>query len=44
MNYVLVASFRHEEDAIEYCSENGQGSFVAELVDGSFGVYEPLND
>lgn len=44
MNYVLVAKFRHEEDAVEYCSERGQGCFVAELVDGSYGVYEPLNN
>lgn len=42
MNYVLVAKFRHLEDAAEYCSDRGHGCFVTELVDGSFGVYEPL--
>lgn len=43
MNYVLVAKFKHEEDANEYCRERGNGCFVTDLVDGSYGVYEPLN-
>lgn len=42
MKYVLVAKFKHKEDADDYCKDAGFGCFVCELSDGSFGVYEPL--
>ena len=43
MNYVLIASFVNEDDANEYCANCANGTMVAELMDGTYGVYKPLN-